>query len=96
VSRPPDLDYAVHLSKIVSKLSPIIGNMLEYGVVSFLNEKNARSNGKWVRQDPGFPDTIFLGSVTPIPGIEKKLGSLWRQRLPRSSEPWGPRVCSTP
>lgn len=72
VSRPPDLDYAVHLSKIVSKLSPIIGNMLEYGVVSFLNERNARNNGKWVRQDPGFPDTIFLGSVEPMPGIEIK------------------------
>jgi len=72
VTRPPDLDYAVHLSKMVSKLSPIIGNMIEYGVVSFLNEKVKRPEGKSVRQDPGFPDTIFQGTVRPIPGIEIK------------------------
>jgi hypothetical protein len=72
VSRPPDLEYAIHLSKVVSKLSPIIGNMIEYGVVSFLNDKVKRRNGKWVRQDPGFPDTIFQGSVRPTPGIEIK------------------------
>jgi hypothetical protein len=72
VTRPPDLDYAIHLSKVVSKLSPIIGNMIEYGVVSFLNDKVKRKNGRWVRQDPGFPDTIFQGSVRPTPGIEIK------------------------
>lgn len=72
VARPPDLDYAVHLSKVVSKLSPLVGNMIEYGVVSYLNEKVAHPKGKWQRQDPGFPDTIFRGKVTPAPGIEIK------------------------
>jgi hypothetical protein len=72
VARPPDLDYAVHLSKVVSKLSPLVGNMIEYGAVSYLNEKVAHPKGKWERQDPGFPDTIFRGSVTPAPGIEIK------------------------
>lgn len=72
VARPPDLDYAVHLSKVVSKLSPIVGNMIEYGAVSYLNERVAHPKGKWERQDPGFPDTIFRGKVTPAPGIEIK------------------------
>ena len=72
VARPPDLDYAVHLSKVVSKLSPLVGNMIEYGAVSYLNEKVAHPKGKWERQDPGFPDTIFRGAVTPAPGIEIK------------------------
>ena len=73
VARPPDLDYAIHLSKVVSKLSPLVGNMIEYGAVSYLNEKVAHpKEGKWERQDPGFPDTIFRGKVTPAPGIEIK------------------------
>lgn len=72
VTRPPDLDYAVHLAKVVSKLSPIIGNMIEYAAVSFLNETFKDPRGKWKRQDPGFPDTIFEGGVTPSPGIEIK------------------------
>ena len=72
VARPPDLDYAVHLSKVVSKLSPLVGNMIEHGAVSYLNEKVAHPKGKWERQDPGFPDTIFRGKVTPAPGIEIK------------------------
>ncbi len=72
VSRPTDVDYAVHLSKVVSKLSPIIGNMIEYDTVLLLNERTKRSDGKWVRQDPGFPDTIFQGTVKPVPGFEIK------------------------
>ena len=72
VKRPSDMDYAIHLSKVVSKLSPIIGNMIEYDLVSLLNEKVNRKNGKWIRQDPGFPDTIFKGLITPTPGIEIK------------------------
>jgi hypothetical protein len=73
IVRPHDLEYAIHLSKVVSKLSPLIGNMIEFNVVSTLNSANQWSNkGKWVRQDPGFPDTIFIGSVKPEPGIEIK------------------------
>lgn len=72
VKQPSDTQYAIHLSKVVSKLSPIIGNMIEYSVVSFLNENMKRQNGKWIRQDPGFPDTIFKGTVSPTPGIEIK------------------------
>lgn len=28
--------------------------------------------GVWERQDPGFPDTVFNGSITPTPGFEIK------------------------
>jgi hypothetical protein len=29
-------------------------------------------HGKWKRQDPGFPDAIFEGSIDPAPGFEIK------------------------
>lgn len=72
VKRPPDLEYARHLARVVSKLSPLVGNMLEFFLVSYLNEIIWPGNGKWERQDPGFPDTIFNGPITPKPGIEVK------------------------
>lgn len=72
VARPSDIDYAIHLSKIISKLSPMLGNIIEYRVVAQLNRKAGWPKGKWKRQDPGFPDTIFSGDVKPTPGIEIK------------------------
>ena len=73
IAKPPTLDYARHLSKIISKLSPLVGNMIEYNVCLELNKLDElKSLGSWFRQDPGFPDTIFRGSVLPAPGIEVK------------------------
>lgn len=73
VSKPVSADAAVNLSRIVSKLSPLLGNMIEFNTVEFLNSKaEFREHGKWLRQDPGFPDTIFTGKVTPTPGFEIK------------------------
>jgi len=72
VARPSDLEYAIHLSKVISKLSPMLGNIIEYRVVAELNSNGGKVKGKWVRQDPGFPDTIFVSDVTPTPGIEVK------------------------
>lgn len=72
VSRPPDLDYAVHLAKVISKLSPMLGNMIEYRLTAALNDQEGFPEGKWIRQDPGFPDTIFESDITPTPGIEIK------------------------
>lgn len=38
-----------------------------------MNKQNEFSEfGKWQRQDPGFPDTIFVGTVQPTPGLEIK------------------------
>lgn len=72
VAKPTDLEYAVHLSKVISKLSPMLGNTIEYRVVAELNKRDDWPSGKWLRQDPGFPDTIFVGEVVPTPGIEIK------------------------
>lgn len=72
VSAPDDLDYAVHLAKTISKLSPLIGNTLEYRLVSLLNRQTSNQQGKWQRQDPGFPDAVYVGNIQPRPGIELK------------------------
>jgi hypothetical protein len=73
VSKPVSPAAALNLAKIISKLSPLLGNLIEFNTVEFLNEQDEyRSLGKWKRQDPGFPDTIFEGSVSPTPGFEIK------------------------
>lgn len=72
ISKPPTLEYAEHLAKTISKLSPLIGNMIEFKVCEALNNFDWNGRGTWKRQDPGFPDTIFDGDVVPAPGIEIK------------------------
>lgn len=73
ISKPVSVDAAVNLTKVISKLSPLVGNLIEFNTVEFLNKQNEFSNfGKWQRQDPGFPDTVFIGSVQPTPGLEIK------------------------
>lgn len=75
VAQPKDAEYALHLAKVVSKLSPILGNMIEYSIVKFLNDSGDwKGAGTWVRQDPGFPDAVFIGTegVGPTPGVEVK------------------------
>ena len=73
VSKPSTTAQAVNLAKVISKLSPLVANLIEFNTVDFLNEKpQYRAFGKWMRQDPGFPDTIFDGSVSPTPGFEIK------------------------
>jgi len=73
ISKPVTVDAAVNLTKVISKLSPLLGNLIEFNTVEFLNKQNEFSEfGKWQRQDPGFPDTIFVGRVQPTPGLEIK------------------------
>lgn len=73
VSKPVSSAAAVNLAKIISKLSPLVGNLIEFNIVELLNEREEfRPLGQWIRQDPGFPDTIFSGSVDPVPGFEIK------------------------
>jgi hypothetical protein len=74
ISKPTTTAAAVNLSKIISKLSPLLGNLIEFNTVEFLNQQPEYATlGKWKRQDPGFPDTIFKGpTVTPTPGFEIK------------------------
>ncbi|EJL84346.1 hypothetical protein PMI16_03822 [Herbaspirillum sp. CF444] len=73
VSKPVSPDAAVNLAKIVSKLSPLVGNLIEFNSCEYLNDQDGFEElGHWVRQDPGFPDTIFAGNVFPTPGFEIK------------------------
>lgn len=73
LGKPRDEIEAIGLSQVVSKLSPIIGNLLEYEVASKLNSLgNIPKNTKWIRQDPGFPDTTLEGFDGLTPGIEIK------------------------
>lgn len=73
ITRPSSVAEAVNLSRIVSKLSPIIGNLLEFKSVEILNDIGAFEGlGDWIRQDPDFPDALFDGDVSPKPGFEIK------------------------
>lgn len=74
ISKPISLDAAVNLSKVVSKLSPLLGNLIEFNTVEFLNDQpEYQELGEWKRQDPGFPDTIFVSpTINPTPGFEIK------------------------
>ena len=70
IKQPQSIAYAKNLAKVVSKLSPFLGNMIEFSVVDTLNDM---SEGNWIRQDPGFPDALFQSeTVLPNPGIEIK------------------------
>lgn len=72
VSKPISSDAAVNLSKVVSKLSPLLGNLIEFNTVEFLNDQeDFKAIGNWRRQDPGFPDAVFDG-ILPTPGFEIK------------------------
>ena len=74
VSKPISPAAAVNLAKVISKLSPLLGNLIEFNTVEFLNDQPEYHNvGYWLRQDPGFPDTIFVSPrITPAPGFELK------------------------
>lgn len=73
VSKPISSEAALNLSKVISKLSPLLGNLIEFNTVEFLNDQEEYSPyGEWRRQDPGFPDAIFDGSISPTPGFEIK------------------------
>jgi hypothetical protein len=73
VAKPVSPDAAVNLAKIISKLSPLVGNLIEFNTCEYLNDQEGFADfGRWQRQDPGFPDTIFSGAVSPTPGFEIK------------------------
>ena len=63
----------MNLAKVISKLSPLLGNMIEFNTVEYLDDKpEFKGQGKWKRQDPGFPDAVFEGLIKPTPGFEIK------------------------
>lgn len=72
IRKPLDEAEALAWAKLVSKLSPILGNLLEFEVVRVLNGLELPPGVKWERQDPGFPDAAMTGYGDPKPGIEIK------------------------
>lgn len=73
IAKPKTMAAAINLTKIVSKLSPLVGNLIESSVVDLLNdEEQFQRCGTWKRQDPDFPDALFVGDIDPAPGIEIK------------------------
>lgn len=73
VSKPISSDAAVNLAKVISKLSPFLGNLIEFNTVDYLNKQKVFVPfGVWERRDPGFPDTVFIGNIKPTPGLEIK------------------------
>ncbi|MFZ4829169.1 MAG: hypothetical protein ACOYLB_17600 [Phototrophicaceae bacterium] len=73
IAKPVSASSALNLAKIISKLSPIMGNLIEFNIVELLNQNPVWSRfGKWVRQDPDFPDAVFEGAFVPTPGFEIK------------------------
>lgn len=69
VERPTSLQYALELTKIISKLSPMLGNLFEFRIVDILNSSNFVTSGEWIRQDPGFPDARYVDSAFPDTNI---------------------------
>lgn len=72
VRKPQNAAEALGWAPVISKLSPLLGNLLEYEIVRIFNELKLPKGCEWVRQDPGFPDAALLGLVDPPPGIEIK------------------------
>jgi hypothetical protein len=72
IRKPLSEEEALGWAKIVSKLSPVLGNLLEFEIVRLLNELRLPAGVHWERQDPGFPDAAIVGFGDPKPGIEIK------------------------
>jgi hypothetical protein len=73
VGKPVSPEAALNLAKVVSKLSPLLGNLIEFNTCEYLSDKEEFEGlGKWRRQDPGFPDAVFDSAITPTPGFEIK------------------------
>jgi len=73
IHKPISSEAALNFAKVVSKLSPLLGNLIEINTVEMLNDKPEFGPlGKWKRQDPGFPDVTLEGDIQPQPGFEVK------------------------
>ncbi len=66
-------DEAVFLGQNVSKLSPLIGNLIERRIPELLSEDAPQGGLKWQRQDPEFPDAALFADGEPTgAGFEVK------------------------
>lgn len=64
---------ASFVSKVLSKLTPLVGNHIELRMAEVLNASGAfRHLGEWIRQDPGHPDVVLAAGTKNLLGIEVK------------------------
>jgi hypothetical protein len=71
--KPDSVEVAVEVAQTINKISPIVGNTIEFGVAEYLNKQMDLPDGVyWRRQDPEFPDVILDGLSNATPGIEIK------------------------
>jgi hypothetical protein len=64
LGEPYSDDHQLLLLNIISKVSSFMGNIFEFRYSKILTEKNS-FNGKWVRNDPDFPDLEFYSDTFP-------------------------------
>lgn len=69
-----DVRDAGFLGLVISKLSPIIGNLIERRIRELLSETPTDLGLTWVRRDPGFPDVdlVAQGGASTGAGYEVK------------------------
>jgi hypothetical protein len=61
LGQPHNRAHAADMAKVVSKLSPVMGNLLEFEFATYLNEQGEwPEDTYWCRQDPDFPDLALL------------------------------------
>ena len=66
-------DEAVFLGQNISKLSPLIGNLIERRIPALLSERQSGGMMEWRRQDPDFPDAALFAAGRPVgAGFEVK------------------------
>ncbi len=67
VAKPVSPNAAVNLAKIISKLSPLVGNLIEFNTVEYLNDQpDFAGLGTWKRQDPGgdVPNLVKIAVIS--------------------------------
>lgn len=73
LSKPTTMFEALNMIKIVSKISPLVGNLFEIDAVESLKDhKRLGALGDWIRQDPDFPDVLLNWDLDTKPGFEVK------------------------
>ena len=66
-------DEAVFLGQNISKLSPLVGNLIERRIPLLLAEHQSGGGLEWRRQDPDFPDAALFEADSPVgAGFEVK------------------------
>jgi len=81
LNKPGSIFEAINMMKIVSKVSPLVGNLFEIDAVERLRTEPSLSTlGEWIRQDPDFPDVVLDRSG------EEKVGYEIKAWFPMSTE----------